>query len=228
MTARRVVMDLNSLAFELDGDAIVERNIEGNQYPVVVKGDCVGWSLVSNYLELLNRPTNQRESDVRWRLEAPHEETNRETRTINQLGFGSTVTRSAASVQVERLAVPESAIDILQRTGVIEAGISNPFADQIMITDRRTGGVRLTRSIVGFLQGKTLAFTVTQEDLRFINSGTLLFKVPDSLKGKYRTAKIVYQSEPVDIQRPPKSPFKPPARISTTVPGSSNAFDNSK
>ena len=100
--------------------------------------------------------------------------------------------RVTSKNRVERLAVPTAAMDILQRTGVIEAEVADPNADRITISDRKVAKGGESQNIRGSLRGSTLVFSVTQEELQFINEGTLEFNVPNDVKGKYRTATIEF------------------------------------
>jgi hypothetical protein len=56
VSAGRVIMNLKSLAFDFDGDVKVERNVDGDSFPFLVKGNHVGWSLI----------TGEMQTDVRY------------------------------------------------------------------------------------------------------------------------------------------------------------------
>ena len=100
--------------------------------------------------------------------------------------------RVAAPDRVESLGVPTEAMDILRSSGIIEAGVSDPFADRVTISDRNVTHLAGSRDIRGSLRGNTLVFSVTQDDLQFIRTGALQFDVPENIKGKYRKATIEY------------------------------------
>ena len=104
---------------------------------------------------------------------------------------GNTI-RTSATNSPERLAVPTEAMDILLRSGTIIAGVSNPDADRVTISDRKALKGGQSRPIRGSLRGDSLVFTVTQSDLQFIREGSLYYEVPEFVKGKYRTATLEY------------------------------------
>jgi beta-lactamase regulating signal transducer with metallopeptidase domain len=56
VSAGRVIMNLKSLAFDFDGDVKVERNVGGDSFPFLVKGNHVAWSLI----------TGEMQTDVRY------------------------------------------------------------------------------------------------------------------------------------------------------------------
>jgi hypothetical protein len=51
VSAGRVIMNLKSLAFDFDGDVKVERNMGGDSFPFLVKGNHVGWSLITGEMQ---------------------------------------------------------------------------------------------------------------------------------------------------------------------------------
>ena len=62
VSAGRVVMNLESLAFDFDGDVKVERNIGEDSFPFLVKGNHVGWRLVTGEMQTDKRYSNQRQA----------------------------------------------------------------------------------------------------------------------------------------------------------------------
>ncbi|WP_157665111.1 M56 family metallopeptidase [Mariniblastus fucicola] len=89
VTAGRVIMNLKSLAFDFDENVKVERSIDGDSFPFLVKGNHVGWSLV----------TGEMQTDVR------HSSPNRNAGGAG--GFGSFPNRGSSAFVAPAVSMPQ-------------------------------------------------------------------------------------------------------------------------
>ena len=113
-------------------------------------------------------------------------------------GLDRSPTSRTSDDKVIYLGLPAAQLLDLQRIGMVEAEVKNPYVDRITISDQDRPKATPIRQIEPVLQGDKLVFRFDEEQISHMADYAFEFTVPEYMKGKYTKAVIEY---PPALQR---------------------------